>query len=725
MTFKSFKILIGLLALPMILSAQDVEDVLIMSSDESVPIDKGVYINKSASDLSIFEVIKLPIDQNWERATNKVPNIGVNKTPVWVKFDVKNLSDKNEFLLELAYPNIDNITFYKFKDNQFVDSLQITEFQGFKQRYFDHHNFYFPLSPKYGETVNVFVKISNGGQTLLPFEVGSLKNFVQKNTTKDIFNGVYFGIIAAMFFYNLFLFFTIKEKIYLYYIFYLLIMIGTQLTLQGYGFRFIWPESPGFAKISVYLFGSLSGITVVMFVREFLQTKAIIPFIDKILIGLVLLDSSAIVFAMLSQYEISYKIIDFVAGAGSFFVLGVAIYLAKKGVHSAKFFLLAWSIFLVSILIYVMKNYDLLPFSIHSNIVLQVGSALEVILLSFALADKINILKQEKERSQIEMLEALKENERIIKRQNELLESKVKERTVDLEKANDDLSTAIKDLKDAQTQLVDAEKMASLGQLTAGIAHEINNPINFVSSNVSPLRRDIDDLLSLLNLYESKAGVFFDNAAQEEIKKARQEMDIDYVKEEIELLLRGMQDGASRTVEIVKGLKLFSRVDEQDVKKVDIHEGIDSTLILLNSSMKDMIDVQKDYGSLPLIECFPGKLNQVFMNIISNSVQAIANVPDRTERGLIHITTTTLAENYISISIKDNGPGIPEEVKYKIFEPFFTTKAVGEGTGLGLSIVYKIIESHKGEIKVKSQVGKGSEFIITLPIFQEQRKVAY
>ena len=191
--------------------------------------------------------------------------------------------------------------------------------------------------------------------------------------------------------------------------------------------------------------------------------------------------------------------------------------------------------------------------------------------------------------------------------------------------------------------------------------------------------------------------------------------------DEVEQLLKGMEDGAKRTVEIVKGLRLFSRVDEQDIKKVDLHDGINSTIILLNSSIPGKIRIVRDYGELPMVECLAGKINQVFMNIINNAVHALADNLDKIADPIIAIRTRSL-NDHVKIEIEDNGPGMPEHVRQRIFEPFFTTKPVGKGTGLGLSIVYSIIENHKGTLEVVTEEGQGTSFIISLPIYQNTPK---
>lgn len=273
---------------------------------------------------------------------------------------------------------------------------------------------------------------------------------------------------------------------------------------------------------------------------------------------------------------------------------------------------------------------------------------------------------------------------------------------------NQDLNEALDDLRKTQAQLIDSEKMASLGQLTAGVAHEINNPINFVSGNVLPLRRDIKDILEVLEKYDQiteslKLGKDF-----QEVEALKKEIDFDFVLTEIDNLLNGIGEGASRTAEIVKGLRNFSRMDEHELKLANINQGIDSTLLILHNKIKNRIEIIKDYGDFPDVMCHPGQLNQVFMNLLNNAQEAIKG------EGKIWIKTRKEKDRVI-ISIRDSGKGIPAKSKKKIFDPFFTTKDVGKGTGLGLSISFGIVEKHNGSITVNSESGKGSEFIVTIP----------
>ncbi|MGB0931677.1 MAG: PAS domain-containing sensor histidine kinase [Chitinophagales bacterium] len=302
-----------------------------------------------------------------------------------------------------------------------------------------------------------------------------------------------------------------------------------------------------------------------------------------------------------------------------------------------------------------------------------------------------------------------KEAEQIQKEYEQTLEKEVARKTQQLKEQNNALEATLNRLKSTQVQLVNAEKMASLGQLTAGIAHEINNPINFVSANIFPLKTDFQDIKAILEKYQNIAASEDKFKASKEADAYAEEMDLEYLFEEMEALIDGIEEGANRTRDIVAGLRNFSRLDEDTIKMADVHSGLDATLIILKNETKENITIEQNYDTaINEIECYPGKLNQVFMNLLSNAIQAIKG------KGSITITTEN-SEEHVRIKIKDTGVGMSDNVKKRIFEPFFTTKDVGKGTGLGLSITYGIIKDHKGKIFVNSELGKGSEFVIVLP----------
>ncbi|NJL11522.1 MAG: hypothetical protein HC908_19025, partial [Calothrix sp. SM1_7_51] len=302
-----------------------------------------------------------------------------------------------------------------------------------------------------------------------------------------------------------------------------------------------------------------------------------------------------------------------------------------------------------------------------------------------------------------ELLENQKEANSKLQFYSNKLEEKVEERTKELSEKKQYLEQIIKKLQSTQSQLIHSEKMSSLGQIVAGVAHEINNPVTFISANINHAREYIKDLLNLLQLYQKH---FPDHP--KEIQDEIEAIELDYLIEDLTNILNSMSFGTKRITKIVLGLRNFSRLDESDLKEADIHEGIDSTLMILEHRLKAKyeypeIAVIKEYGDLHLVECYPSQLNQVFMNIFANAIDALSDEvkKDSDTTPTISIRTYLLDNKYAVIKIADNGQGMTESVRSKLFDPFFTTKPVGKGTGLGLSISYQIIvEKHKGDLTV-------------------------
>lgn len=305
------------------------------------------------------------------------------------------------------------------------------------------------------------------------------------------------------------------------------------------------------------------------------------------------------------------------------------------------------------------------------------------------------------------------------------------------------LEAAMEKLKQTQAQLVQTEKMSGLGQLVAGVAHEINNPVSFIYGNLVHTREYIDNLLHTINLYQRH----YPNPLPE-IKTALEDIELDFLREDLPKILESMEFGADRIREIVRSLQNFSRQQESQMKSVDIHEGIDSTLLILQNRLKDQCDrpeiaILKDYGELPRVQCYASQLNQVFLNILCNAIDALQEpaLEDKKEPGAIAIRTELSPEgsavgcnsacclgltegNFVVISISDNGSGIPESVRGRLFDPFFTTKPVGKGMGLGLAIAHQIVvQQHQGHLECISQLGRGTTFLISIPVSQQREKV--
>ncbi|WP_051470044.1 PAS domain-containing sensor histidine kinase [Fischerella sp. PCC 9605] len=301
---------------------------------------------------------------------------------------------------------------------------------------------------------------------------------------------------------------------------------------------------------------------------------------------------------------------------------------------------------------------------------------------------------------------------------------------IQLKQQAKDLEKTLQQLQHTQIQLIQSEKMSSLGQLVAGVAHEINNPTSFIFGNLIHAKEYVQDLLKLVQLYQR----YYPDSIPE-IQAQIKAIDLDFLIADLPKLLNSMEIGAERIRQIVLSLRTFSRMDEAEMKEVDIHEGIDSTLMILAHRLKDQgdrsaIEVIKEYGNLIPVECYAGQINQVFMNILTNAIDALEEslvnshlslVDKKGQRTTpqIRICTLLTTNNKVKIKIADNGPGIPETVKQRLFDPFFTTKPIGKGTGMGLSISYQIItERHGGSLECISQPGSGAEFVISIPLRQ-------
>ena len=283
------------------------------------------------------------------------------------------------------------------------------------------------------------------------------------------------------------------------------------------------------------------------------------------------------------------------------------------------------------------------------------------------------------------------------------------------------LNSALNELKKTQTHLVQSEKMSSLGQMVAGIAHEINNPVNFISANLPHTTKYTKDLLDLVSLYKQTFP-----EVTPEIADFSESIELEFIEEDLPHMLNSMKIGTERIRSIVLSLRNFSRLDESDKKMADIHEGMENTLLLLSNRIKNGVYIVKKYGKVPSVECYPSQLNQVFMNLLSNAIDALNEI-DRLDK-IITISTGVVRENgdkVLKVAIADNGPGIPDSIQDQIFNPFFTTKPVGKGTGLGLAISYKIVvDGHGGSIKISQPPGGGTEFLIKIPISNEHQEAS-
>jgi signal transduction histidine kinase len=561
---------------------------------------------------------------------------------------------------------------------------------------------------------SLLIRIKSKTPIIAPFSFKKIDQIKKDNNEIENFFFFFIGIMLSVLLYNVFIYLSTKDLIYLIYVFFVLILLLTQLCLFGQLELFLKDILP-YKSEWVLFFGSMSGLITIYFALEFLSIKKYSIWIYRISILSICSYLLVFLFLLLDFNDFSFNLIN--ANASLSILLLIAAYNAmKKGYRPAIYFMVAFSTFLIGVTVFALKDYGVITYSSVTKYFLPIGVMIEAILLSLALADRINILKREKEASQAQAILMMEENQRLIHEQNAILEKEVEARTREITSTNHDLEKTLANLQLTQKQLVESEKLASLGQMTAGIAHEINNPVNFVRSNVQPLKRDVDELIEIISQINPSLPMDDLQSKWNALQQKYKELDVDYLQKEIYQLLQGIDEGSKRTADIVRSLRVFSRMDRDALVLADVNECITSTLMVMKNITSKEVTLSTHLDTaLPQIHCYPGKLNQVLMNLIANAVHATKKDNRAIQDRLVDVSTTQENE-FIKIVVKDNGTGMKEEVRKKIFDPFFTTKQVGEGTGLGLSIVLGIVQEHGGEIHIDSEWDKGTSFTILLPI---------
>ncbi|MBK9759013.1 MAG: sensor histidine kinase [Flavobacteriales bacterium] len=644
-------------------------------------------------------------NEHYSTPNADVPNLGSSTGAYWLKFNVENNSSEPSLIVHLPHPELDELDLYLVTESGSSHLASVGQSRTKAWRSDDLQEFAFSLPIEVGRTATVLLRVKSNKQIQVPILLSTPAAHGELKAERNLLVGSYVGVMLVMALYNLFVFFSIRERSYLLYVVYIVLVSMTQLTFFGFGQFYLWPDSTWLSSNASILFTLGTACSATEFMKAFLQTKQFAPRLHKLIKWFYAGFAVCLTTYLMGDAVTGYQMAQAISGIYALFFLLIAINISLQGSRQGRYFLLAWSLFLAGTVVFVLKDTGVLPYNMFTVYTMPLGSAVEGVLLSFALADRINILRKEKERSQAEALASSMENERMVRDQNVTLEHMVTERTHQLQ---DSLTY----LKQTQSQLVEAEKMSSLGQLTAGIAHEINNPINFIKSNIPPLKRDLADVMEVLAAY--RAG-----GAPRTVAELEERLGLDVTIIEVGKILQSMEVGANRTAEIVSGLRTFSRLDEGDMKYTDINDGIRSTLDLLTLQLKDRINVELDMRANESVECLPGKMNQVFMNLLSNAIHAV-NERHGDKGGRISVVTEQLNDHLI-VTITDNGIGMNEATRARVFEPFFTTKAVGDGTGLGLSIVHSIIEKHNGRIEVDSIQGQGTEFRVILPNSQPQQ----
>ncbi|PKL18536.1 MAG: hypothetical protein CVV49_05505 [Spirochaetae bacterium HGW-Spirochaetae-5] len=627
-------------------------------------LGRNLYILEDKNNLlQIYDLLNTNMEFPFVKSETEVPNYGYSKSAFWIRFNINNpQSLTKDMYLEIGYPHLDDIELYiPGNNNQY--SKQTAGYQyNFNQRYLKHRNFIFNVSLKSGENI-FFIKIRSSSSLKFPITLQSPKVFTEKAIVEYIILGIYYGILLVMMLYNLFVYFSVRDINYLYYIIYIMSFILFTLTLNGLAFQYLWPASSSLFKKSMPFSVFLGIFTIAQFIRSFLDLRKLAPNSDKMVLSMMIFCFAGMIYSIFGDYSIATRLsaVTTIVAAFDYFIVG--IFSALKGNRTAKFFLIAWTFFLIGCSLLGLQYAGYLPTTLLTQYGVQFGSAAEVILLSFALGD--NILKKENEEAQLRTIE-------IQKNATEQLERKVNERTRELNRANENLK--------------ELDKLKS--SFFANISHEIRTPLTLILSPVeSVLQGDYDDKLDKR---------FFENLQRNAIRLLKLINNLlDFSKIEA-----GRMDLKVQEVDLV----IFIRNYISSVHSAAESKGITMNFISLSSSAMLFIDIEK--------------LDKIVMNLFSNALKF-------TDKGGFITVTVRNDEKNCCIEFEDSGIGIPEDKLDSVFDRFSQVDAGStrkyEGTGIGLALVKEFIELHNGTISVKSRfidtspANHGTVFTVSIP----------
>lgn len=714
--------------------------------EDCVPIDKKTAINNLANavsyykdqsnNLSLQDIIATD-SHSWTQLDQAVPNFGFSSASYWFKFDMCNSFPGNtNTVLEIKYPLLDSISLYALAGSTIVFEEHTGDSIRFSERPVQHRNFVFYLPNIPDKTLNLYLRIDTTSAVQVPLGLYTEAIFFKHNQVSLLIQGAYFGIILAMILYNGFLFCTLRELPYLYYVLFTASYFGFQGVFQGLFQQFIF-DSVYWQNHSLLTFGYISIFFIIVFSDTFLNLPQHYKFISRLLRVVAALALLFSILASILPYAPMIKIMLAMAIPVSTIIMFVGIKLWLTGHRPARIFTIAWSTLLFAFILSSLSKLGYVPLFFWTENIMQIGGLLEVILLSIALAERIN--EEKRQRILIEQNVATSLEKQVQERTDELIktlkELETTNTTLETEQTNleialqeintnhEELKSTYDELKSTQSKLFQAEKMQSVGLLAAGIAHEINTPIQYIASNLDFLKESFSDGDTLVNEYNRlvKNGNCIDEVSLKEIKTIEQDVDWDFLKDEIPLAIEQSQTGIQQISSIVLAMKEFSHPGSSEKEIADINQLIRTTSTVSRNEWKNITELKLDFEDNVVLQvpCTSNQISQVILNLLINAAHAITEQQQATgssELGIITISTKKL-DHFARITITDTGGGVPEAIRHKIFDPFFTTKEVGKGTGQGLAITHDIIvNKHGGRLEVEVEDKIGTTFTIMLPL---------
>lgn len=632
--------------------------------------------------LSLADVQKPEISARFKPPvlTAESLNFGLSASAYWLRLKLRNNSDHTlNQLLEISYPRLIRVDFFRLAAGLPDQVFESGYARPFASRPYQHRFFVFPVAmPAQSEQV-IYLRIESRTSVEIPAKLWNRSAFHENERTDYMVQAAFFGMAAAMLLFNLLLLISLRDRGYLYYIMFVASNVLAVASLTGLAVQYLWQDAPAWSTISFAFAAHLCAIFLVEFMRHMIGTATLLPRLDKVLKATIVVNVAAGAVTLFS-YQIALTLM--IAIVTALLILGVSVMACVKRQRSAYIFLAAFVVLLMGVIVLSLRILGFLPTNFITVSGIQIGAAVEMIVLAFALADRFHVIRAEKEKAQAQIVESLRSSER-------LLEARVEARTAEL-------VASIARLERTQDELVHAEKLASLGSLVAGVSHELNTPIGNALTTASTLQDDAKDFQHIV----AEGGIrrsALDGFLQRSVDMSA-------------LLVRSCY----RAAHLISSFKQVA-VDQtsEQQRQFDLLTLIEDNVASLRPSFRGAswnIEVGVPSG----IKCdsYPGPLGQVLVNLIQN---AALHAFESKESGLLSISATATADT-IEIVLSDNGNGMTEETLERIFEPFFTTKLGKGGSGLGLAICRNIVTGVLGgQLVATSQRGAGSQFILRIP----------
>ena len=695
---------------------------------------------------------------------------GATRSAYWLRLSVRN----NAYfpvhrMLEIANARLTQVDFYSHDVAGVSTAVATGMVAPFASRPYANRFFVFPVDLPPAAERTIYIRVLSTAPLFVPARIWEPGRFHVHERNDYQVQSIYFGMCLAMVLFNLLLFISLRDYIYIYYVSLIICTALSLASLNGLAKEYLWPEATHWSDLTTSVGFCYCFFTALLFMRRMLKIKAYAPRLDRVIqvfAGLMVFMSMGFMVSVQGMFKPG----SFLFALTLLLTLGTAIYFSVLRHRSAYFFLGSFGFLMAGILVFVLRGFNVVPTNAWTLNGMQFGSALEMILLALAMADRFNRIRHDKVQAQQNALEAEYRLVTSLKRSERELEDRVAQRTNDLTQSLDELRTA-------QTQLIQSEKMATLGQVVANVAHEINTPIGAVKAsgkNISDALEDtlegMPDLFQKLDpatidlfkqlLLQYRAGNPILSTRDERnlvrtVMSSLEEAGVENARKKASTLVQmgaktlepvylplllhpesdhilriahgiasilnntaNINSAVEKVSKIVFALKSFSHVDQSEEKmEADIADGMETVLTIYQGQLKQGIDVVREFETIAPLLCLPDQLNQVWTNLIHNAIQAMMQHESGGNSSSLGTLTIGIRQqdNCAVVSVRDNGPGIPEHIRTKIFEPFFTTKPVGIGSGLGLDIVRKIIDKHQGRIELQTEVGAGTTFTVYLP----------